>query len=434
MISELDIPSSIWKLADQIELFIEEKKRISVTIGSTRVKSLKMVETGGITARVLENNRPGWTYSPLNDIEKTVEIAKNLAKKSTPHEQKVSFINNAEKINDSVTYADSYLQNATVSDVNDIAEQVISTVQQFDNISCRSTIHVDSIEIRVVNSNGVDSFASFTKLAIMCGVNYHDPNKGVTGGMAWFPHKSRFLQKNSYISRVEGFCQIARENINPVKATNKDEIIFSPLCVSDFITRGFVPAISAKNVFLGKSPLADRIGENLGEINIVNRVNDHQHGTSTPFDTEGVKSRDLTIIDKGILVNYISDSLYSSLLGLEGSTGNLFRQSYDSKPQIWSNTLSLQPLKAESSLKAMIEDTKQGIIANGFAGNVNPVNGSFSGLLKTAFAINNGEQGPALKEVNIRGNIYDLFKQEFTSDGTDCFKGIESPYVKYRLE
>ncbi|MHA2295401.1 MAG: TldD/PmbA family protein [Candidatus Hodarchaeales archaeon] len=433
MISNINVPSSSWKFANQVELFFEEKSTLLATVEASKLKSIKSVETHGGAARVYKDNKPGWSYSSfIGNPEKLVKQAVSMTLQSSPFKLDVNFPEKKGVIGETSDYSDNWIKRAGFDEINEITGLILETVNQYNNLSCRARVSISKRKIRVVNSNGIDVTTTLTSFKAFIGLNYHDPINEMTGGMIWCPLQSRFYDSNSLTSMVGKFSDLAIANINPIKTRSdiKSNLIYSPLCVSLFLRAGFIPAINAKNVYLGKSPLADKIGEKLTTVEITNETSDHVSGTSVPFDSEGNLAKPITIIDKeGIFKSFLCDTLYAKLLGLN-ATSSLQRESYDSNPSIGINTLDLKPRTSNLTLKEMIEDTKQGIIAFGFSGNVNPANGNFSGLLKGAFTIENGDQVSPLTDVNIQGNVYELLKQDFTRDDISCYRGVKSPFVR----
>jgi PmbA protein len=53
---------------------------------------------------------------------------------------------------------------------------------------------------------------------------------------------------------------------------------------------------------------------------------------------------------------------------------------------------------------------KRGIIVSRFSGNVNPINGDFSGVVKGGKFVERGEIVHAVKEVMVAGNIFSALK------------------------
>ncbi|MFW9995722.1 MAG: TldD/PmbA family protein [Candidatus Odinarchaeota archaeon] len=434
MTTTLSISPSIWKLADQVELFFEENSAITASIQASSLKSIKAIETQGGAARTYKQNRPGWSYSSNYDShEKLVKQAITMAQQSTPYKQDVGFPVNEGKSGRTEEYADKYLLEIGLEEVNEIAGSFLEIINQFDHLSCRAKISAETKTIRVINSNGIDVSTTLTLFTVFFGVNYYDPSNEMTGGSVWGTYKSRYYDKEVLDSEINRFAGLASVNINPIRIQSIGDIIYSPECISSLLRRGFAPAISAKNVYLKKSPLTDKVGEELANVAILNEVADHSSGTSIPFDGEGGQTRMVTVIDSsGIFRTFLSDRLHANLLGIT-ATSNLQRDSYDNYPEIGINNLNIQPRKDAMLFSEMLEETKHGVLANGFSGNVNSANGDFSGLLKGAFLIENGELGPPLKDINVRGNIYELLRQDFTRDAMRSFNDVRAPYVKVKM-
>jgi len=58
-------------------------------------------------------------------------------------------------------------------------------------------------------------------------------------------------------------------------------------------------------------------------------------------------------------------------------------------------------------LDTLISEVDRGIVLNRFSGNVNPINGEFSGVVKGGHYIVNGEINFPVREVMIAGNVFD---------------------------
>ncbi len=82
-------------------------------------------------------------------------------------------------------------------------------------------------------------------------------------------------------------------------------------------------AISASNVAVGNSFLADRIGERIGseQLTIVDDGTLAGRLGSSPFDGEGVPTRRTSVFEAGVLRTFLYDSYYARKLGAQ-TTGN----------------------------------------------------------------------------------------------------------------
>ena len=109
------------------------------------------------------------------------------------------------------------------------------------------------------------------------------------------------------------------------------------------------------------------------------------------------------IIENGILTKFIYDSYTANKDNTE-STGNA-GGSPKIPPIVSATNIVVKPGK--SKLEDLISDMDRGIIVNRFSGNVNPVNGDFSGVVKGGHYVKNGDSEYAVKEVMVAGNVFD---------------------------
>jgi Predicted Zn-dependent proteases and their inactivated homologs len=58
----------------------------------------------------------------------------------------------------------------------------------------------------------------------------------------------------------------------------------------------------------------------------------------------------------------------------------------------------------------MIREVRHGIIINRFSGNVNYVDGNFSGVVKGGYLVEHGEIKHPVREVMVAGNVFDAIK------------------------
>jgi PmbA protein len=130
------------------------------------------------------------------------------------------------------------------------------------------------------------------------------------------------------------------------------------------------------------------------------------------FDGEGIAARKRAVIDKGVLKTYYIDSYYGRKLGVEPTTGYPSNLVFD---------------LGDKGLAAMVQGISKGILVSNFiGGNSNGTTGDFSfGLM--GFYIENGALRQPVNEMNISGNLKDLWKQ-LAATGSDPF-----PYGGWRI-
>lgn len=117
---------------------------------------------------------------------------------------------------------------------------------------------------------------------------------------------------------------------------------------------------------------------------------------SRVFDGEGLSSRRLSLIDRGVLKSYLIDVYYGDKLGMPPTTGR---------------TSNLIVEKGQKSLAAMLKDMKEGLLITGFlGGNSNSTTGVFS-LGAQGYRVSNGQKVEPIAELNLSDKHLDFWKK-----------------------
>lgn len=160
-------------------------------------------------------------------------------------------------------------------------------------------------------------------------------------------------------------------------------------------------AVSAANVAIGNSFLAEKIDRRIGS-ELVTIVDDGRLpgalGTS-PFDGEGVPTRRTVVLEGGVLRTFLYDTYYARRLGA-ASTGNA------SGGGIGPNNFYLMP--GDVSLDELIAATPHGVLVLetiGFA--TESVTGTYSRGAR-GIAIENGALAGPVDEFTIAGNLIEM--------------------------
>ncbi|MHA2170564.1 MAG: TldD/PmbA family protein [Candidatus Kariarchaeaceae archaeon] len=159
------------------------------------------------------------------------------------------------------------------------------------------------------------------------------------------------------------------------------------------------------------SPVHDRIGETLGSEH-VSMVDEGIMDVSSvvtpyylPYDDEGVESKKVTLLDKGVLKGYLNSRATSSLSNGE-LTGNARALNYTFAPipRMKNTYISPGDLTEEEAL----EQLGTGIYAIGTYGGQVSFDGTFMFKADRGYWIENGEKQYPLKDVTLTGNILHL--------------------------
>ncbi len=170
---------------------------------------------------------------------------------------------------------------------------------------------------------------------------------------------------------------------------------------------GFIGgALSADEVQRGRSPFADRLGDEVASaaLRIADDGTDPGGLASAPFDGEGTPRGRTALVAEGKLLAYLHDS-YTARRGGAISTGNASRASYRSPPSVSPSNLMIEP--GEVSLEELFAQAGDGVYITEVAGlhsGVNSVTGRYS-VGATGKAIRSGDLAEPLREFTIAGEL-----------------------------
>ena len=139
---------------------------------------------------------------------------------------------------------------------------------------------------------------------------------------------------------------------------------------------------------------------------------------SRHYDGEGIATKNRTLIQNGVLQDYLVDSYYGRKLGWEptgGSTSNLVFE------------------QGDKSLEELIASVSKGILVTSFiGGNTNSTTGDYSWGL-SGHLIENGNIVKPINEMNISGNLIELWSS-LTEMGNDpyLYSSIQRPSMLFK--
>jgi len=204
--------------------------------------------------------------------------------------------------------------------------------------------------------------------------------------------------------------------LSPKKiGSEKISLIFDKR-IAKGILNTFAAAISSSAISRGTSFLKDKINQKLfpDGINILDKPDILKGLGSRSFDSEGVKTNTLKLIEQGILKHYLIDTYNGNKLnqksnGRCGGTSNLY---FDN------GNISYEDLLNFKSKCLYITET----IGHGS----NIVTGDYS-VGATGYLIENGEFKYPINEITIAGNFIDMFKNITLANDLEFEYATNSP-------
>jgi PmbA protein len=234
------------------------------------------------------------------------------------------------------------------------------------------------------------------------------------------------LDSPEKVGRTAG--ERAVERLNPRKVKSKRVPVVFDRRVAGSLIGHLANAINGTAVARKTSFLRDRRGERLFRpgIHVIDDPRRLRGLRSRPFDAEGVSTKQLAVVEDGVLASWLLDCATARELGLR-TTGHAQR-GVSSTPAPGPSNLHLAA--GDDTPEALIADIAEGFYVTDLIGvGVNYVTGDYS-RGASGFWIENGERVYPVSEVTIAGNLTDMFQALFPANDLEFRFGTNAPTVR----
>ena len=222
------------------------------------------------------------------------------------------------------------------------------------------------------------------------------------------------------IKSAEELGKVAAEQtirkLSPRKIGSEKIAIIFDKRIAKGILSTFASAITSSAISRGTSFLKDKIGQKIfsNSISIFDKPDILKGLGSQSFDSEGVKTETLKLVEQGILKDYLLDTYNGKKLNLKsngrcGGTSNLY---FDN------GNVSYKDLLSSNSKCLYITET----IGHGS----NIITGDYS-VGATGFLVENGEFKYPVNEITIAGNFKDMFQNITLANDLEFEYSTNSP-------
>ena len=211
-------------------------------------------------------------------------------------------------------------------------------------------------------------------------------------------------------------AEYSLRKLSPKKIGSEKIAIIFDKRIAKGILSTFASAISASSISRGTSFLKNKINQKIFQetINIFDKPDISKGQGSRSFDSEGVITETLKLVEQGILKHYLLDTYNGRKLNLKsngrcGGTSNLYFEN---------GKISYKDLLNSNSRCLYITET----IGHGS----NIVTGDYS-VGATGFLVENGEFKYPINEITIAGNFKDMFQNITLANDLEFEYSTNSP-------
>jgi PmbA protein len=189
----------------------------------------------------------------------------------------------------------------------------------------------------------------------------------------------------------------------------KGEMLLTPMAANEMIEEVIAHSINSDAVQKKSSRFAGKLDKQVASdlLTVEDDATNVEGINASSFDREGVPHRRNLVIEKGVLKKFLYNTYTGNKDGVR-STGNA-GGSTSSPPTVSTTNFVVRPMN--SSVDTLVSEIDKGMIISRFSGNVNPVNGDFSGVVKGGQLVINGSIEHPVKEVMVAGNVFDALRR-----------------------
>ncbi len=417
---------------DQFELYFQHRTSTRVEARNQKAESLTRSEDVGLAVRLVKDQRLGFSF--------TTSLEKSAVDKAIQSALEIATIMPRDEHNGLYSFGSSAYPDVDNFDSRGIAEPIEKKIElalQLET-ACRqadariTTVRSASVSETILKQHLIDSSgehirsqATYFTGAVSCKAET-DGDSQMGSDFGFGNHLD--LLDVGQIGRQA--ARLATELLGAQKPpTMQCPAIFRNSVVSsllEFLSSSF----SAEEIDKGRSMLAGKKGERMfsDQVTLIDDgLLPGGYGTS-PFDGEGVPSRQVMLVDGGFVQNFLYDNYYARKYETEptGST----RRGIKAPPSIGISNLYMT--KGRKPPEQLMKGISRGILITNLLGvhTANPVTGDFS-LGASGILIENGKLSTPVRGFAVAGNILGVFRK-ITDVGSDLrfFGSVGAPSVR----
>jgi len=393
------------KLAEEADVFLVSAEETPVQFEANRLKHIQSKQSTSVALRIIKDGRLGYaTGTDVGDIQSLVDNAVETARFGTRAKFELPPATPYPKVD---TF-DPDVESVSVEKMAQLGEELIALITgHTPEIICEALVEKETVALRLINSRGGQ--ASYKKSIFTIGI---------VGSLIRGTDMLFVGEGQSYCHPLTEVGEIARVVLrqldlakNQASAPTKTlPVIFTPEGVASALISPLMTAFNGKTVLEGASPIGKRLGERVfdDKLSLWDDPTIAYRPYSRPCDDEGVPSQRTSLIEKGVVANFLYD-LQTAALAKTKSTGSASRGGGLPLPS--SSTLVIAPGKA--SFDDMVSDIKEGLVIEQLMGaeQGNILGGDFSGNVLLGYKVESGKIVGRVKNTMVSGNVYQLLKE-----------------------
>jgi len=417
--------------AAEAEAFLQSNRELEVQVRDGRVESVKQADARGLGVRVLVERRTALVYtSDFRDhaLDALADRAVSLARRSPPDEANVL----AEPASGKAVTLALHDPAAAALGPDDLVRRV-AEAERAGRAVDRVTATMDAIGVRsdartrILNTRGVDRHYPATFVGTWLNLLAEDEGGKQRAGSEG--SSQRFLADLKAPEEIGR--EAARRAVRMIGArvvpTERLPVLMHPDVAGGWMS-AFSSAFSGEQVFKKASYLTERMGETIGSplLTLVDDPHRPHAVGGAPCDDEGVPTRRVVLLDKGVVRRFVYDLRWAAKAGTD-STGHGSR-GYESVPGI--DTHSLYVENGTTPVAEMIRGLDRGFyLTDTGAFGYDPATGGWS-YQASGLMIEKGELTTPVTDVSVASDTLAMLNGvRQVGDDLEFDGGVSCPHL-----
>lgn len=413
-LAENTVNLAMKKGADEAEVFVYQGITSEIVIKRGQISRSARIIDQGLGIRAIVNKAVGFSYTNTlrgkTAIKEVVLKTLTFARASKPDEEWRDLPTKKPFASVEGTY-DKDIVELPSEDLVKTASMMLDAAEKTDKraFPIEGGAGASYLSMAIANSNGVEGFDHGTIVECSLATIAREGGE-VTPVCFEFNAERSYNIDPEWVGR-----EAARLAVSALKAkkteTKNTSVIFTPVALQQLLYFTLINAVKADHVQRGQSAFKGRIGEKVASENVTICDDGLLKGglRTWRFDGEGVPQQKTSVIERGILRNFIYDNYTAKREG-KNSTGNASRAGYVSTPKVEATNFRFTP--GRKTLEELLGEVKEGLLVYYLQGahSSNPASGDFSVVATPAWKIKNGEIAYATKGAMLAGNVFSVLK------------------------
>ena len=397
--------------ADDGELFLEYRQSEALSFDDGRLRSASFDTTQGFGLRAVSGEAQGYAHASELSEEAIKRAAATV--KAVRSGRSGAMADGPPGTNRSL-YTDANPLNAVPF------EAKVKLLAEMDAYARAKDPRVKQVSvsllgewqaIRIVRADGshASDIRPLVRLNVSVVVGDGDRMESGSHGTGGRVEYLEFIRPDSWRAQIDEALRQALVNLGSVDApAGEMEVVLGPgwpgILLHEAIGHGLEGDFNRKKTSAFAGLMGQRIAAK-GVTVVDDGTMEHRRGSLT-IDDEGTPTQRTTLIEDGILVEFMQDRLNARLMGMR-PTGNGRRESFAHAPMPrMRNTVMAA---GDRDPGEIIASVKKGLYAVNFGGGqVDITSGKFVFSASEAYLIENGKIGPAVKGATLIGNGPDV--------------------------